>query len=240
MKHVFLLTILTLLIHTQLKAQADLRYILIRGMAETEVEPDEIDVTLLISASEKSKLESEVLQKEKKLLEFLHTLRIDSRDIVLEQYTGRALYGFYGPSNTRYVMGKKYVVTVHQASLLDSLFNGLLDIGITNVAITRIDHSEIERIKTDLLVSAVDDAMGKAGRIAEKIGAKITTVLSVSDVTPVSFISEADNSFLKGVAGGLSCYEDLQSGSNMQSPNQMVTLQRIRLQKEVDVKVAIE
>lgn len=157
----------------------DQNYIEVTGVAYKEVVPDEIYLTVQIN--EKDNKGKESLEKlERDMLAKLKSLGIDTKqDVMLNDLTSN--FKFFFLKRTDIFTSKEYTVKVNNAGLAGKVISGLSDIGISNVALDRVEYSKEEELKMEvkrmailnakekanLLVGALDQQVGKALHIQE-------------------------------------------------------------------------
>ena len=93
---------------------------------------------------------------------------------------------------------KKYQLTVDNAKTAGQVFQGLESLGISNISIERIEHSEIQKFKTEVKILAIKAAKEKAISLTNAIDQNIGKAI---------YIQELNNQIyrvLQGQAAGLS------------------------------------
>jgi uncharacterized protein YggE len=235
MKQRFLLLIFIVLCTLEINAQTNERFILVRGIAEREIEPNKIELSVFISSTEDTKTEGEIKKKETQLISLLKSLSIDQSNISLDTYSAYKFYGINFSKTTKFNLSKAYKITISKVELLDTLIPKLFEIGINNVNIVTIDHTDIEKYKLELIDLALENAKTKAQRISDQMNVKISKTIFISEVqTDKKEQFEApylNDQFLVGYASGVQI--------RGYAGNQ-ITLEKIKLRKLIDVKFEIE
>jgi hypothetical protein len=168
----YLVTIITLITlsavaQTGSKNFIDQNYIEVSGKAEMEVSPDQIFLKVLINEKDfKGKSSLEAL--EKSMLEALISIGLDpSEDISIMDMASN--FKNYWIKNPKIYSMKIYQVECKDANTAGMVFRDLEELGISNITIDRIEHSEIERFRREVKIEAIKAAKEKAGSLAEAI-----------------------------------------------------------------------
>jgi len=138
----------------------DQNYIEVTGVAEREIIPDMIYLTIIIdekNISGKGTVES----VEKLMIERLKALGIDvSKELALQDFSGD--YKSYILKKDGLVANKTYQLLVHDAKMVSNVFQELDKMGVTNITISKLNHSKIIQFKKEVRVEAVKAAKEKA------------------------------------------------------------------------------
>jgi uncharacterized protein YggE len=235
MKHRLLLLTLSVLCTFGINAQSNERYILVRGIAEREIEPNIIELSVLITSTESTKSEGEIKKKEADLIELLKCMNIDQSSISMDAYSAYKYYGINFSKTTKFNLNRAYKITISKVELLDTLIPKLFEIGINNVNIISIDHTDIEKYKLELTDLALENAKNKAQRISDQMNVKISKTIFISEIQTnknEQFESPyLNDQLLTGYASGMQI--------RGYAGNQ-IALKKIKLRKLIDVKFEIE
>ena len=195
MKNVFL-SIILIFAGMNLTAQSgeknfiDQPYIEVTGTAETNVIPDMIYLRLVLNESDsKGKLSLDRLEKTMK--DRLSALGINvAKDLTVEDLSS---------SFTRYFLKEKevtasrhYVLLVHDAATGGKAIQALSEEGISNISLTKIDHSQMAQKRFDLRLEAVRAARHKAQAMAECIGQQIGKAIYISESNAYPFFVQSN------------------------------------------------
>ncbi len=174
------LTVLSINCFSQSKNFIDQNYIEVSGKAEMEVIPNEIYLEIFLDENDfKGKEDLETL--EKKMIEKMTDIGIDaSKDLAVKDMVSN--FKNYWIKSTEIKSTKEYELKVADAKTAGLVFKELEALGISNISINRVDHSEIQdykqqvkveavkaaRQKAEALVAAIDQTCGKAIFIQEQ------------------------------------------------------------------------
>ncbi|HOO84743.1 MAG TPA: SIMPL domain-containing protein [Prolixibacteraceae bacterium] len=158
----------------------DQNYIEVTGKAEIEVVPDEIYVSIVVQeADTKGKITVEAL--EKNMIKKLIDLKIDvEKDLTVKDMASN--FKDYWLKRSDIFKSKQYLLKVNDAATAGKVFQELEKLGISNMGIDKVDHSEIEKFRRDVKVKAVVAAKEKADGLAEAIGQKAGRALYIREI----------------------------------------------------------
>ena len=158
----------------------DQNYIEVTGKAEMEIMPDEIYLKILINEADNKGKES-VESLENKMIENLKTLGINiDEQLVIKDFSSN--FKNYFLKKTDIQTAKEYQLLVHNGKTLGEVFLALEDIGISNIEIERVDHSEIEKYRRMVKIDAIKAGKDKAGDLAEAIGQSIGKAIYIREI----------------------------------------------------------
>jgi len=146
----------------------DQNYIEVTGKGEMEITPDEIYIQIVINESDNKGKESlEML--EKKMLAKLQVIGIDlKKDFSVKDINSN--FKNYLLKKTDIFTSKEYQLIVHTAPVAGRVYRELEALGISNLSISNVDHSEIEKFRKEVKIKAIKDAQDKATSLATAIG----------------------------------------------------------------------
>jgi uncharacterized protein len=146
----------------------DQNYIEVTGKGEMEITPDEIYIQIVINESDNKGKESlEML--EKKMLAKLQSIGIDlKKDFSVKDINSN--FKNYLLKKTDIFTSKEYQLIVHTAPVAGRVYRELETLGISNLSISNVDHSEIEKFRKEVKIKAIKDAQDKATSLATAIG----------------------------------------------------------------------
>jgi uncharacterized protein YggE len=144
-------------------------FIEVTGSAEIEIEPNEI--TMLIKLREFEENRSKVLLEkiDKDFLAALKDAGIDKKRLTLAD-AGTKLSKF-GRKDKEAFREKSYQLILTSAAELLKLVEKLESIQIDQMAITRLHHTDYEKIRLDLKIKALQAARAKADALIKSINA---------------------------------------------------------------------
>ncbi len=153
----------------------DQNYIEVTGSAELEVIPDEIYLKIIVN--EKDFKGKEDLQKlEKSMLETLSGIGIDiSKQLEIRDMASN--FQRYWLKGTEINSVKEYQLKVESAKTAGKVIRELEALGLANISVEKIDHSQMQEFKTKVKIMAIKAAKEKAvslsGAIDQEIGKAI-------------------------------------------------------------------
>ncbi|MGL4364132.1 MAG: SIMPL domain-containing protein [Bacteroidales bacterium] len=181
-KTLFLLTLFTFTITTyaETKNFIDQPFIEVAGSAKKEIAPDKIFLTITINDKEnKAKKSVEALEKE--MFTTLKNLNIDvSKNLVVLDLSSNFKASWYKGKDI--VSTKQYELLIKSATEAGNAIVALEEIGISNIQLDRIDHSQIEKIKREVKIAAILDAKSKASDLLTAIGQKSGRALWILEI----------------------------------------------------------
>ena len=165
-------------------------YIQVYGRAEKEITPDEFYLQIVINERDsKGKISVESQQRE--MIAVLKRAGVD----VEKQLKVANLSSEFFKKNTS-VASAKYQLQLGSSAEVGQVWQALSDLGISNVSILKVSHSEIGRYKEQVRIEAVRNARQNAETLAEAIGQRVGKCFYIydsnSDVLPVMY----DNAML--------------------------------------------
>ena len=230
-KILFILALIPILSFCQIE-----KIITVIGTAELETEPDWIIIGMTARETENVKKESEIVQMENSILDFIVSLGIDPIDFSVDRYSGNTIYNY--SSNSKFKLTKWYSLKISNIALLDTVIAKCFDAGMDNISVTQLGHSQIDSLKSVVLINALKSAQVKAGTIAESMKLTLGKVLSVDE-----------NYLLTNNQAGSYYYDDLRleslgvigyGGQSRARVGSSIALQKIKISKSVIVKYEIQ
>ncbi len=164
MKRIIFITLLFSAINlggqAQTKNYIDQPYIEVSGYADSLVTPNEIYIRINISESD-TRDKIPVEESESKMVAGLKALGINTEKDLTTNDLG-SNYRFYLLKQKDVLKTKQYILKVEDAVTTSKVFMLLEDLDISNTSIDRVDHSEIETIKNNTRIKAIENAKQKA------------------------------------------------------------------------------
>lgn len=183
MRHFSLITLI-LLAYTafsqlETKNFIDQNYIEVTGKAETEIVPDEIYLKILLNEKD-SKNKVPVTALEKQMAESLKGLGIDiSKDLAIKDLGSN--FKNYVLKSDAIVLSKEYQLKVNTGKLASQVFLELEKLGISNISIDKLDHSNIEQYRNEIKADAIKAAKEKAKLLTTAIGQDIGRAIYIQE-----------------------------------------------------------
>ncbi len=150
-------------------------YIQTQGRAEREITPDRFWLAITVNERE-SKGKITVEEQQQAMIAALRELGIDTEkqlrmaDLTSEFYRKNAA-----------VATARYQLELHSAADVARVYTALDRIGIPNVRIERVSHSQLEQYKDEVRIEAIRDARRNAATLAEAIGQQIGPCFYIYD-----------------------------------------------------------
>ncbi len=186
MKKILLAGILLLSTIMAAKAQTgeknfiDRPYIEVTGKAQMEVTPDKIYMSITINEKD-SKGKIILAQSEKDMIAKLNALGIDTKkNLSVKDMSSN--YKKYWVKSAEIMTSKEYQLLVTSAQTAGTVMQELEKLGISNVSIERVDHSQIEKLRREVKIMAVKIAREKATDMAQAIGQTAGKAIYIQEV----------------------------------------------------------
>ncbi len=193
-KFIIIIAFLPLLAFSQ-KNFLDQPFIEVTGTMEMEINPDEIYISITIN--EKDKRDNTVEKQEKLMIQKLKAAGVNvDKKLSIKDFSGN--YAKYFLRKNEVVKSKNYELLIHKTELLPRIFKALDEIDISNVSITRTDHSEIEKLRREAKLKALKIAKEKATDYALAIDQTIGGALYIQENSNVNITNQ-----LSGYANGI-------------------------------------
>lgn len=200
--------------------------VMVYGTAEMEVEPDEIYLSIVINERD-SKGRISVDQQQREMIAALKKLGIN----VAEQLEMVDLSSAFFKRNTALATAR-YRLKLGDAATVARAWQALDALGISQVSIERLDHSEIETYRVKVRQEAIRSARQKAVELAEAIDQKVGKCFYIydmsQDATPVM-----KNTLMMARGVAESSFAD-------QVAEEQLTFQTIKLSYRVQAKFVLE
>lgn len=193
-KIVIIIALLPLLAFSQ-KNFIDQPFIEVTGKMEMEIVPDEIYINITIN--EKDKRNMTVEKQEQLMIQKLKAAGVDVNiKLSIKDFSGD--YSKYFLRKNEVVKYKNYELLIHKTELLPRIFKALDEINISNVSISRTDHSDIENLRREAKLKALKIAKEKASGYATAIEQTLGKALYIQE----SYNANVSN-YLQGRVTGI-------------------------------------
>jgi uncharacterized protein len=183
MKNILLL--LALLISTstinaqQPIATAEQPYIEVSGVAEKEIIPDEIYISIIIRERYENKEKLSIEAQEEKLKEALKRIGVNLINLSLS--SANADYVRVSWQKKDVLTQKEYTLKVGDAATVGKVFQQLDELSLKDAYIAKVNHSKIDSLKKEVKISAMKAAKDKADYMLNAIGEKTGRALIVRE-----------------------------------------------------------
>lgn len=168
----------------------DQNYIEVTGHAEKEIVPDLIYLNIRINERD-SKTKVPISQTEKTMIAKLSEIGIDATTDLVVRSLGS--YQNYLLFKTAIDLQKEYVLTTHSAKQASQVMVELEKLGISNIRVTKVDHTKIEEYKSQVRINATKSAKEKAEGIAKTLNQEIGKAIHVTEQEPITDFSKNYN-----------------------------------------------
>jgi uncharacterized protein len=160
-------------------------FIEVTGTANLEIEPNEIYTVIRLKEFEENRQKTLLEKLDTDFLNALKAAGIDRKRLELAD-AGSSI-GKFGRKDKDAFREKTYQLKLTSAAELEKFLEKLEPVKVDLVDITRLYHSDYEKIKLDLKIKALQAAKAKAENLLKSIGAEIGKPLMVRDweVEPV-------------------------------------------------------
>ena len=179
---IFMLAIISLTAFSQPgnKNFIDKNYIEVTGKAEMEIVPDEIYLKILLNEKE-LKGSQTIKEMEQKMIRKLEATGVDvSKALsVKDMMSNFRQYWILGADINAQ---KEYQLVVTDAKTVGRVFQTLHSLGISNISIERVDHSQLEKFKTEVKIDAIKAAKEKAAFMTQAIGQSAGRALYIQEL----------------------------------------------------------
>lgn len=180
----------------------DRPYMEISGKAEMEIVPDEIYMEIVINEKD-NKRKISLGQAEKEMVAKLKTLGIDTKkNLTVKDLSSN--FKNYWVKSSDILMSKEYQLLVSNAMTAGRVMQSMEEIGLSNVSIERVDHSQLEQFRRDVKINAVKNAKEKAEDMAKAIGQLAGKAIYIQEID----YGNAPVMYMKGRAAGLMVNEN--------------------------------
>ncbi|HOA46429.1 MAG TPA: SIMPL domain-containing protein [Paludibacteraceae bacterium] len=181
MKRTFLTLALVVAVavgYAQEKNFIDQNYIEVNGYAEKKVIPNEIYLKIVLN--EKDFKNKQLPEIEKSMIDKLKSIGIDvKKQLKVCDYTSN--FKKYWLLKSAVVQEKEYQLVLSDAQTVAKTFLGLSSLGIANVSVEKVDHSDMQKLKMETKASAMQSAKQNATVLANAIGQEVGRALYISE-----------------------------------------------------------
>lgn len=180
-------------------------YIQVYGRAEKEIVPDEFYLQIVINERD-SKGRISVESQQRDMIAALKRLGVD----VDRQLKVANLSSEFFKRKTS-VATAKYQLQLGSSAEVARTWQALDELGISNVSILKVSHSEIDRYREEVRVEAIRNARANAATLAEAIGQKVGRCFYIYDSNSNVLPAVYDNAVLMRsakVAGSAEAVEE--------------------------------
>lgn len=139
----------------------------VSGTAEKEVTPNEIYISILLEHRQDSKKKKSIDQLDSELRAALSKHGVDPNTLYLSDAESNRIHL---RRKKPLIQSLQYSIMVHTAKETEQIFSILNDLNIKNASISKISHSNIEELRKEIRIKAIQAAKDKAIYLLEAIG----------------------------------------------------------------------
>lgn len=143
------------------------RYIEVTGIAELEVVPDEIYLSITLNEADHKDRRS-IDRMERDLVNVIQSLGISTEDLTIAGANSKLVKAFW--SGKKIYSRKDYILKLTEAQTIGELLEELERKKIANVHIQRLAHSKIDTFRKRVKIMAIKAAKDKADYLLQAIG----------------------------------------------------------------------
>ena len=200
-----------------------------------EIVPNKIYLKILVNEKD-FKGKKNLIEIEKSMKEKLIEIGIDiSTKFAIKDMTSN--FRNYWLKSSTINSTKEYQLIVNNAKTAGQVFKGLESIGISNISIDKIEHSEIQKYRTDVKINAIKAAREKANSLTNAIDQNVGKAI---------YIQELNNQVYRALQGQVAGLSNIVVRGYGYSDNQKlekdlnIEFEKIKLEYSILVRFEIE
>jgi uncharacterized protein YggE len=230
MKKIFIAAAFAVLAFTASAQTVDTRRkIEVSGVAEQEVIPDIIKVTISLKEYFKDKKKVTISQLEAQLQKALADAGVNKEDLSIDDLS--ASNWEERKKHLNFLASKQYIIKFKELTKYNQILGKLDAKGVESTEITDYDYSKITAVKKELKIKALLAARDKAEYLLNSVGEKLGGVLTISEND--DFMSPYDNNRL---ALNVAQYRNEYSGSSDSNINFKTIKLRFQVSAVFEIK----
>lgn len=227
-----LIILISLFSFSQNKNLTDKPFIEATGLADTLVIPNKISINVMLMEKD-TKGKKSVEELEKQMIQKLQSIGINTeKDLSLNYMSSN--FKNYVLKQTDIFKSKSYSIVVSDANMTAKVFIGLEEIGISNVQISKIENTELQKIKLLINAKAILIAKQTAESFAKPLNQKVGNAVQISNF---EIMSNQLTGMVSGITirGNSSLY-----GSGSTDYNNNIEFEKIKISSSVQAKFLLE
>ena len=207
-------------------------FIEVTGSAQQEIEPNEIYTLIRLKEFEENKQKVSLEKLDADFMKALKDAGIDKKRLELADAGSRL--DTFGRKHKDAFREKAYQLKLTSASELENFLAKLEPVKVSQVSITRLHHSDYEKLKVELKTKALLAARTKAETLLKSIGSEIGKPLMIRDweVEPYQPVMEMKTANVRMQS------EMDQSGGF--APEEAIGFRKIKLQSQITAQFEIK
>jgi uncharacterized protein YggE len=199
-KSIFLLSLLIISVfgnsQQPVANKEDKPVIEVTGSAETEVIPDEIYISIILSERNKNNDKWKIEVQEDNLRKKLEENGFDLKNLSLSGANGELQYSFLRKDQV--ITQKWLLMKLSNAGEVNKLFKILDELDIENARISKTAYSQIEQLRKEVKIKAIKAAKEKADYLLNAIGEQAGKPILIKE-QDYSNLNLASNNYLNEV-----------------------------------------
>jgi uncharacterized protein len=206
-------------------------FIEVTGSAQQEIEPNEIYTLIRLREFEENKQKVSLEKLDADFMKALKDAGIDKKRLELADAGSRL--DKFGKKDKDAFREKAYQLKLTSAGELENFLTKLEPVKVSQVSITKLHHTDYEKLKVELKIKALQAARAKAENLLKSIGAEIGKPLMIRDweVEPYQPVMEMKNANVRMQS------EMDQSGF---APEEAIGFRKIKLQSQISAQFEIK
>ncbi len=158
----------------------DQNYIEVTGKAELEIVPNEIYLKIIVDEKD-FKGKQDLQEIERSMTEKLSGIGIDiSKQLSIKDMASN--FQKYWLKGSEINSVKEYQLVVDNAKKAGQVIQKLESLGLSNISIERIEHSDIQKYKAEVKINAIKAAREKAVSLTNAIGQNIGKAIYIQEL----------------------------------------------------------
>lgn len=203
------------------------RYITVTGSAEVNVQPDEIELEIVLKEFGDRNDKTELTKIEK---EFFNVLEKNNIPMERVTFNNSGYYWYYWWSyRNEFYKDKRYNIRLDKSTDFLSLMKDLDRKGVSSVRIANTTNEKLQHLRKDVKIQAVQAARDKAEYLLESIGEKLGRVIAIEELPDNSNYYWRNNQAMSNVAI-----------STNETGNEIDNIATIKLRYEIKAKFEIK
>mgnify|MGYP001042681615 FL=1 len=203
-------------------------YIQVNGRAEKEIVPDEFYLSIVIDERDsKGKISVESQQRE-----MIAALRRQGVDVEKQLKVANLSSEFFKKNTS--VATAKYQLKLGSAAEVANVRQALDKLGISDVSILRVSHSNIDALKEEVRVEAIRNAQQSARTLAQAIGQTVGKCFYIWDSNNDIMPAYYNNTMV------VRSMKSMDAGSGESAGEEPLDFKTIKLQYSVQTKFVLE
>ncbi len=203
-------------------------FIEVTGTAYREIEPNEIYVQIRLKEFEENRQKTALEKLEKEFYDAMKKAGIDRKRIELAD-VGSDLEKFRRKDKEAF-REKTFQIKLTSGAELDKFIESLAPVKVESVNVTRLHHSDYEKLKLDLKVEALKAARTKAEVLLQSIGAQVGKPLMVRDFDFAQPYMETANVVLRKAS----------MAADMQQAEDPIAFRKIKMNAQITAQFGID